>query len=326
MRKLFTYIMILMLFSWCQGQISACTTPVFQYALQRWHGDPYRISVSCKKGTASGAIRALRKLETISAITLSITGTRQATPRLIVKYPSESQIETVICSEPLSADAVKRISDSPIRRKIARKLLDGDAYVWLLLKCGDEKKDESAATLLEKELKKRSEFSFSIIPISRSDTSEKFLIQMLTGLNPTLKHHADEPIAFPMFGRARILLALVGEKITPKNIRGACDFMTGPCACEIKIMNPGVDMLMNIDWDASLSNSPQFVEQTLPPAELSVFRKATSQPKVKPKLQSRPQPKAMSADVSSGPIIVTVSAILLVIVLASVVIYRGKGR
>ena len=35
------------------------------------------------------------------------------------------------------------------------------------------------------------------------------------------------------------------------NIRETIYFLTGPCGCEIKMMNPGVDLLMAANWDAA---------------------------------------------------------------------------
>jgi len=69
---------------------------------------------------------------------------------------------------------------------------------------------------------------------------------------------AAEPIVFPVFGRGRALFALVGEGINSDNLREAIAFITGPCGCEIKMMNPGVDLLMSVNWDASVM---QFYEE-----------------------------------------------------------------
>ncbi len=58
-----------------------------------------------------------------------------------------------------------------------------------------------------------------------------------------------------MFGRGRLLYALVGEGINADNISEACQFMAGPCSCVVKDYNPGTDLLMTVDWEASLDNS-----------------------------------------------------------------------
>ncbi|HVJ87615.1 MAG TPA: hypothetical protein VM452_18285, partial [Caulifigura sp.] len=54
---------------------------------------------------------------------------------------------------------------------------------------------------------------------------------------------------FPVFGRLRALLPLVGPGITPENIRGSARFLAGACSCQVKEQNPGFDLLMNAHWD-----------------------------------------------------------------------------
>ena len=100
--------------------------------------------------------------------------------------------------------------------------------------------------------------------------------------------------------------------------------MTGPCACEIKMMNPGVDLLMNTDWDARLSESPRLLEQELPPVELSGFEK------FKRKSDTRPTDDGTHSDEQSSDVFffptirITIAVILLIVVVATLAIYRRK--
>ena len=49
------------------------------------------------------------------------------------------------------------------------------------------------------------------------------------------------------------MFALVGKGIQNENIDEACTFLTGPCSCQVKELNPGVDLLMAVDWEEEVS-------------------------------------------------------------------------
>jgi hypothetical protein len=74
---------------------------------------------------------------------------------------------------------------------------------------------------------------------------------LLLGSEADLGEYSNEPVIFPVFGRGRALYALIGEGINTDNIRETVAFLVGPCGCEIKMMNPGVDLLMAANWDAA---------------------------------------------------------------------------
>ncbi len=63
-----------------------------------------------------------------------------------------------------------------------------------------------------------------------------------------------EPMAFPVFGRGRVLYALIGKGINPDMIRRACEFMVGPCSCQVKAQNPGFDLLTNYNWEQAVGD------------------------------------------------------------------------
>lgn len=93
--------------------------------------------------------------------------------------------------------------------------------------------------------------AFSVLEVSKKDENERLLISMLLGSEPDL-HNLKEPMVFPVFGRGRALYVLVGEGINRENIAEACYFLVGPCSCQVKGMNPGVDLLMTVDWEGRL--------------------------------------------------------------------------
>ena len=67
----------------------------------------------------------------------------------------------------------------------------------------------------------------------------------------------DEPVVFPVFGRGRVLGTLAGDEIEAQNIQDVIAFLLNPCSCQIKIANPGFDLLMRADWYTLLARFNQ---------------------------------------------------------------------
>ena len=88
---------------------------------------------------------------------------------------------------------------------------------------------------------------FSLIKVSRDDPAEKVLVEMLVHTDPALDT-VCEPVAFPIFGRGRVLTALAGKDIQENTIGRICRFLAGPCACTVKGQNPGFDLFIVAPW------------------------------------------------------------------------------
>jgi hypothetical protein len=73
-------------------------------------------------------------------------------------------------------------------------------------------------------------------------------------------------MVFPVFGRGRALLPLIGPGITSENIADAAGFLTGPCSCQVKELNPGFDLVLANRFDEVIGSS--LLTDMLPPAEL----------------------------------------------------------
>jgi len=189
--------------------------------------------------------------------------------------------------------------DSPTRRAIGKELIDGAPAVWLVLESADPKQNRAALKTLETEIKRLEELielpppiddfyamepegeeegegedqqpeepkgekvHFPIIRMARSTPAEEPFVHMLLGTEEGLSE-LKEPMAFPIFGRGRALFALVGKGINTENIEDACAFACGPCACQIKAMNPGADLLMLADWEGLLEEQPVTVADSIP--------------------------------------------------------------
>lgn len=269
----------------------ACNVPVFRFALERWRADAYRVTVVHKGPLSEEQQKWLAELEenqekrlaniavkTVDADEFADDDLVKSQPEpkfplLVVQYPEALRIPQPIWSQPFSAATAKQLIDSPLRKELLNRLLDGETAVWLLLESGDADQDQAAVKLLEQELAKLAKelqlpkltdlpddnlfaktplkLSFSMIKVARTE-AESPLVQMLLRSEPDLIDRTD-PMIFPVFGRGRALLPLIGAGITADNIQSSASFLVGACSCEVKELNPGFDLLLAADWDELLS-------------------------------------------------------------------------
>lgn len=278
------------------GPASACSVPVFRYALERWPADNYLAVVFHQGALTPQQTAWVRDLDrqglagktsaNLTLRTVDLSAAPDATllrlwqplaptttlPALVLMPPPGLGISTPAWHGPLTSDNVRQLLDSPARREIAGRLLRGDSAVWVLLESGDPKLDTAAAQMLEARLKhlqstlklpaldpadvvggataasqEKLKLVFSVLRVSRQDPVESALVRMLLNTEEDLAA-AREPIAFPLFGRGRVLYALVGRGINHEMIDEASGFLTGACSCVVKDENPGRDLLMAVDW------------------------------------------------------------------------------
>lgn len=196
-------------------------------------------------------------------------------PLLLVQYPQSSAIDVPVWAGPMNQESMDRLVFSPLRSELVRRLAAGQTAVWLLLESGDASKDDATAAKLETEIKLVAEklklpeltsspddnllsstplkIAFSVLRVPRGVPAEQPLVDMLLHSESDL-YEFKEPMVFPVFGRGRALLPLIGAGITPDNLRGSADFLVGECSCEIKELNPGFDLLLSVDWQSLLFN------------------------------------------------------------------------
>jgi hypothetical protein len=208
--------------------------------------------------------------EKVKSLLLTSEELPETLPVLVLWYPWHKGRTPPIWQGRLTRSTVAALLESPVRQKLAERLIEGQTAVWVFVESGNAEKDKAALQLLEqeletatRELKEQAEsipdelgvpeitHSFSILPVSRSDPNEHMLLTLLLNSEPDLDEYSDKPVTFPVFGRGRALYALIGEGITSDNIRETIAFLVGPCGCEIKMLNPGVDILMAANWDAA---------------------------------------------------------------------------
>ena len=199
-------------------------------------------------------------------------------PLMVLRYPFNSGINTTLWSASLNSKNVDLLFNSPARESIAGKLVEDVTAVWVLLESGDRRKDRDALDLLNRELNRLEqtltlpaaylwlgdyhsgsgaevpEIKFDIVRVSRDDPHEEFLVKMLMNTEHYLDNFKSEPIVFPIYGRGIALWAIIGDRIDEFNIARAAEFLTGPCSCQVKDLNPGDDLLISMDWDNLVDN------------------------------------------------------------------------
>jgi hypothetical protein len=248
--------------------LDACSVPVSYYALMRWESSPHRVDAAP---------------ESIPGDANAMPGQAAAGGHLRAFFPNQEQPwwdSALAVAEPA---AVAALCDSPARRELAHRLARADAGVWILLECGDAKKDDAAAELIAKrlalvaktaQLPRASEgepesdvidpalpprLVFTVLRLHHDDPIEASLRAQLLHLAPGLDHVTD-PLAYLVFGRGRALPPMTGEDLNEGNIDMASLFLVSACSCEIKERNPGEDLLLTVDWPAAIRQAERDVQ------------------------------------------------------------------
>ena len=151
-------------------------------------------------------------------------------------------------------------------------LLDGDAATEKMLR------DELSR--LEKELKLPDvepadlksglplKLSFAVIKIARKGPEAD--LRELLGSDDDLRK-AKGPVIFPVVGRGRMLFGLHGKGLTAGEVAQVAAFACGACSCQVKELNPGVDLLLRADWQrlldvtADAEEAPAVAAPPIPP-------------------------------------------------------------
>ncbi len=249
--------------------------PSTQAAFDKLKSSP--MGHAANMGVQSVKVESLRDSELLELWTAQGDAPK---PLMVVLYPkSASEVPSrILSSAPLTEENVAKVISSPVRAKIAEQLSDGHSAVWIFVPCDNEKKNTAALNLLRERIAVNQErltvptaseleidpavlaknkiplrIEFSMVSVDRNDPKETFLLAALQRSEPDLDD--SEPMAFPVFGRGRVLYGLVGEGIMPETIDTACKFISGPCSCQVKEQNPGFDLLMQSDWDKTVDGS-----------------------------------------------------------------------
>lgn len=206
--------------------------------------------------------------------------TNPSEPLMVVLFPKTAAEvpDRILASMPLTEANVQTLLESPLRKQIAKRLSEGQTAVWIFVPCGIEDKDAKALDVLRNRTQVNRErltvptaeeleiepailsknkiplrIEFSVVTLERNDHQESFLLSAL--MKSEVDLDSTQPMAFPVFGRGRVLYALVGDGIMTETIDSTCQFISGPCSCQVKNQNPGFDLLIDSDWTNAVADS-----------------------------------------------------------------------
>ncbi|MDR3403717.1 MAG: hypothetical protein P4L99_14560 [Chthoniobacter sp.] len=274
--------------SFCAVAAQACSVPVFRYALDRWPADRYVLEVSANDAKDEAVARFLRNFTDSTPLNLDPTRSKD-TGASHLTFPHAARDVAPMWSDALGSHTLPLLTDSPARTELAHRILAGETAVWLLVESGDKQTDDRTAAAVEKRLRYLEQAAdipaidpddpsselgpgpllrvkFSLLRVRRDDAAEQPFLKMLAG-----PKHETAPSAGPwlalVFGRGRVLGAWPAEGFGDEQIDEACMFLLGACSCQVKRMNPGWDLLLNVDWDAALQ-AIGFPKNEVPPAAM----------------------------------------------------------
>jgi hypothetical protein len=303
---------------------AACNIPVFRYALERWRPDACDLIVFHDKSLSDQDDALVAKLQKLGDATRKVANLQTMKVNLSsnaielreyqdlwldLKSKRETSLPFVVVRSSIgegrkvnnwlgSLNEVEKsgVLESPKRTELIRRLLKGDAVVWILVKSKDESKSKAAHKLLADRIQSLSQelelpeglglpgselfsdvpllLDFSILEIDPADSQEKYLVDLFHGFEPDSVASGD-PLVVPVFGRGRALEVIPASRLDAGLIGDLARFLCGACSCQVKEKNPGFDLLLTNPWDEALFGATG----TLPPAETN---KTPDEPKLLP--------------------------------------------
>lgn len=231
----------------------ACALPVFRHALERWPVKDYRLEVP----TGDKESELIREIFANAAGNIRINRIEGSTDAVLFAPDGSAPLWT----GKLDRETYKRISDSPARSELLRRILSGQTAVWILVSPEPERKSlrESLERMLVQyesnakfpnipaaDLGPGPEFTlkFSVLELDPNDPNEAEFLSMLAGIQAP-----KNAFIAPVFGRGRVLGVMKPDAVTPKNIEQTCQFLIGSCSCQLDV---GWDLLLAVDWSTEL--------------------------------------------------------------------------
>jgi hypothetical protein len=317
------------------GAGTACSIPVYRFALEQWPPASFQVLVVHDRPLDEAQRRCLQQLSeatgsNIVAVDVDLSNAAtgkwqkirerlpqgEQLPLLALVSPEAGGQSSPIWFAPLTSDSVQALLDSPVRRWIANKLGLGDTAVLVLLKCGDQRLDEAAMKLVQREAQRLEQVTtlpepspvgpqlrsrlplrvaFRVLCLSREDAGEQVLLRMLLTSEPGLETERG-PILFPIYGRGRLLAAIRGDDLGPDELSRVAEFLCHSCSCQVKELNPGMDLLFTANWEG-------FVDGTAAPEAVpaDAVQSASEEPIAEPGAPGAEVPGPIDPGLDAGP-------------------------
>ncbi|WP_020469916.1 hypothetical protein [Zavarzinella formosa] len=313
----------------------ACSIPVFRYALEKWAPSKYELVVFHKGQPAPEEQKRIKSFRDDAATANLLINTIDLTSNLepnirkiwerlpkdillpygVLRYPEASEKTPHVWAGPLASPELDGLLISPGRAKLFGRLTMGDTAAIILLLSGDAKADEAARAFLAKEVPyfaKRItlpiqtmegpqiksllplDIRFNVVELNRTG-DEAMVAAMLLNSEDGLPEEKG-PIAFPVYGRGRALCSLHGDDLKkPDELQRAMEFVCRACSCQVKELNPGIDLLIHGDWEEI------FEVEKGPAPRITTAVETTPAPQ--PKKADAPEPKSGERPVPQTPLV-----------------------
>lgn len=152
-------------------------------------------------------------------------------------------------AEKIARDVIAQAAAGKI--PVESGLLDASMSQWMPPAEGAEE-EASQETLSEEErIAAASRLKLGFVKVDRSDEAEKWLVRSLMAMEDDLKDLTEHPMIFYAYGRGRAMPPYVGKGINAENLTAEIQFLASACSCFVKDQNPGVDLLMQWNWEAT---------------------------------------------------------------------------
>lgn len=257
----------------------ACSIPVFRYALERWPTDVFRVEVTLPERPSADDRAALVRLEDGAAVNgglgnylvTRVAGGPAGPARVGIRGPRDD----ASLWQGSVAEAVTAVAAGPAHRELVRRILAGDAVVWLVVRGADAAAAERAGALLEAELPLVAadtalprgiglpgselradvplEVRFSVLVVEAEDPAAGLLRRTLAARLPApAASDAAVTLVAPVFGRGRVARVIRADALDADTIAAVTAFLCGACSCQAKQLSPGFDLLLEAAWDERL--------------------------------------------------------------------------
>lgn len=254
----------------------ACDIPVWQYALNMWGQDPYRVFYVHEGAQAAGEADALlaqaaqteianltyEAVDVLRRAEASVAGKQVADRCVGEQLPTHVVVNPrgLICHTGLlSREAAKRLLESPARTRLCEYLAKEQGGVLLVLSGEDEEESRRVAGLARAAAERSTAEDRPVwwLEVRRDDPAEALFVAQLLSVEDDL---ADlvAPMVFVVFGRAHAMEPYVGRGINADAMEEMIAFLNGPCTCQIKEAGGGMDLLTGYDFQAQFGDRPAF--------------------------------------------------------------------
>jgi hypothetical protein len=198
-------------------------------------------------------------------------------PWCLLRSSGGAEPPRVVWSSPLRDITPALIKTSPARDTLAKMLLQGDSAVWVVIRGDDGKQADAVVQSLKTTLRRLEDetplpdgiglpgselysevplmVSFPILEVDAHDPAERVFLEHVRAFLPRSQSLSDEQqptLVVPVFGRGRALVALTADDVDPDTVADLTTFLSGACSCQVKRMNPGFDLLLDVDWKQQL--------------------------------------------------------------------------